>query len=65
MKNRLKTEKCLKIKNAYNKTTVDLLDGFHLGLWYRENGIGPKPDFFDTCTTGPVPSSPINIISAQ
>jgi hypothetical protein len=60
-----KNEKCLKIKNAYNKTTVDLLDGFHLGLWYRENGIGPKPDFFDTCTTGPVPSSPINIISAQ
>jgi hypothetical protein len=34
------------IYNHYNRVAVDLLDGFHLGLWYRENGMGPTPYFY-------------------
>jgi hypothetical protein len=51
------------INNTYNKVIVDLLDGFHLGLWYRENGLGPTSDFFEPCT--PVLPRPIALISAH
>lgn len=51
------------ITNTCNKLIVDLLDGFHLGLWYRENGLGPTPGFFEPCK--PIKPRPIALISAQ
>lgn len=51
------------ITNTYNKLIVDLLDGFHLGLWYRENGLGPTAQFFEACP--PVQPAPSNLIAAQ
>jgi NADH:ubiquinone oxidoreductase subunit 3 (subunit A) len=37
---------------------TELLDGFHLGVWYKENGLGPKPDH-------PGQPAPINLITSQ
>jgi hypothetical protein len=51
------------ITNTANVIIVDILDGFHLGLWYRENGMGPGSSFFDPVL--PTAPTPLNLFSAQ
>ncbi len=47
------------ISLEYSKDVTDLQDGFHLGIWYRENDMGPLPGYFDTCKPG-MPVIPVN-----
>ncbi|MBL7731949.1 MAG: hypothetical protein JNM88_12280 [Chitinophagaceae bacterium] len=36
--------------NQLLKTSMnDILDGFHLGIWYRENNIGPTVVYYQSC----------------
>ncbi len=58
-----RSERTQRIKNVYNKTIVDLLDGFHLGIWYRENSIGPGSGYFKPPSSDPL--APINFLSSQ
>jgi hypothetical protein len=58
-----KAERCQKARNAYNKTVTDLLDGYHLGMWYRENGMGPTAGYFIPAV--PDKPTPIDLISSQ
>jgi hypothetical protein len=60
---REKAERLQRVRNMYNKTITDLMDGFHLGMWYRENGMGPKNGFYESCP--PSPTLPLNLIAAQ
>lgn len=43
------------IMEKCNEMISEFQDGFHLGMWYRENGMGPTTGFFANCT----PSSPV------
>ncbi|MGB8193092.1 MAG: hypothetical protein WCF67_14285 [Chitinophagaceae bacterium] len=52
-----------KARNAYDRILTDLMDGFHLGIWYRENGMGPKPGYFESCF--PDKPVPANLFSSQ
>ncbi len=51
------------ITNTCNVVIVDILDGFHLGIWYRENGMGPGSAFFDPVL--PSVPVPVNLVSVQ
>lgn len=53
-------EKMNRIRNTHNKIIIDLLDGFHLGIWYRENEIGPVNGYF--ISERPPAQAPVAII---
>lgn len=38
------------IRNKYHTMISGFQDGFHLGMWYRENDMGPRPGFFNNCS---------------
>ncbi len=33
-------------KKQGDKENMEIWDGYNLGMWYRENGIGPTPDYY-------------------
>jgi hypothetical protein len=43
------TEKTEKIRTIFIEEQSDIMDGFHLGLWYRENQMGPVDNYFKSC----------------
>jgi hypothetical protein len=52
-----------RIRTEYTIKTSELQDGFHLGMWYRENGMGPTPGYFAPCLpNGPLP---LTLIASQ
>ncbi|WP_315823899.1 hypothetical protein [Paraflavitalea speifideaquila] len=58
-----KAEQSHTIKNTYHAVITDLQDGFHLGMYYRENGIGPRPGYYDYCAPNGQPAQPLLITS--
>jgi hypothetical protein len=49
----------MEIEVKYVMIENNLRDGFHLGMWYRENNIGPHVDYFGRC----LPSKPLLLIN--
>lgn len=49
-----KMERRQYIREQCRSSQAAFLDGFHLGIWYRENGMGPAPGYYQTCAQPPV-----------
>lgn len=54
-----KDSRRLEIRTQYMKMENDLHDGFQLGIWYRENHIGPRDGHYESCG----PSQPLLFIN--